>query len=183
MAFSAVILTEPADYNAVRDLLGVTASELPDETVDFLPYLPSSESIVKTRVTTYATILLTEDDTSYMLRAGTQLICAARLAMLRYAARMGDELLREQVLTESWQYRTGPDWQALADRYGREANKLLVRAETGSDFSEAAILTPGVPAGPTQYRRSNTTARDITEWLSQVLAPIVDPYEPRERLT
>jgi len=191
MAFTAAILTEPEDYSAIRDLLGVDSTDLPNDTVDLLPYLPAAESIVKARIATYATILGTENDTSYNLRAGTQLVCAARLAVLRYVPRTGDELLREQVLTESWQYRTGPDWQALADQYAKEANKLLVRVETGGDYGSAPIVSPGVAAGPTQYRRSTTlasnlqtgTPRSVSEWLSQVYAPVVDPYEPRERLT
>lgn len=176
MPYSPVILADD-DYPSVRDMLGTDATELPDATIELLPYLPAAETLVKGRVTTYATILAdTAADAYYQLKAGTVMLLASRLAALRYAVRQGDEVTREQVITESWQYRTGPEWQALAERYAKEALVMLTRAEVGPLYQNAAILTPGIQAGPTQYRRDVAGPRSQQEWLTQVLAPIVDCY-------
>lgn len=174
MPYSPVIL-EDADYPAIRDMLGTDATELPDATIELVPYLPAAETLVKSRVATYATVLAdTSADAYYQLKAGTAMLVAARLAMLRYAVRQGDEVTREQVLTESWQYRTGPEWQALGERYAKEALLLLSRVDGGAQYQNAARLAAGVQAGPTQYRRDVVGPRSQEEWLTQVLAPVVD---------
>jgi hypothetical protein len=174
MAYVPVLLA-PADYAAVRDMLGTDATELPNTTIELLPYLPTAEGVVKARVPTYATVLADDtQDAYYLLKSGTVALVAARLAAFRYAVRQGEEVTREQVLTESWQYRTGPEWQALADRYAAEGLRVLGRIDAGTQYQNAPILLPGVQAGPTQYRRDVAGPRSLEEWVTEVLAPVVD---------
>lgn len=174
MPYTAVILEE-ADYPAIRDMLGVSATELPDGTIELVPYLPAAEAKAKALVPTYATVLADDTkDAYYQLKGGTVALVAARLAALRYAVRQGDEVTREQVITESWQYRTGVEWVELAKRYAAEGLALLTRVAVGTVYQNVAILTAGVQAGPTQYRREVVGPRSLEEWVTEVVPPVAD---------
>ena len=84
-----------AEYDSIREVLGLTDTDLPDATIERTPFLASAEIAVKGRVPDYAAIVAAAGDDQTRLYAGIVYLTAAKLCeraknLYRPKERIGD---------------------------------------------------------------------------------------------
>lgn len=108
------ILTDPIEYDSIRELLGVEWEDIPNATIELTPYLPAAELSVKTLVSDWATRMADPDDS---VRLKTVVACRVAAALVsRMANRQrAKERLGEYTAGEiNWEARKA-ELAALAD--------------------------------------------------------------------
>lgn len=167
MAFVGAILSNAAsDYGAIRSLLGASAVELPDATIEQSPFLPTAEAIVKQGVTTYATIISAAGDNLHLLKAGAAALTAALLC-------------QEMQQDDSAGFRVGEyeetgnkiDWRAKAGELLAAAKRALGAISTRA-FTRRTLVAV---AGPT--RSGGNVPEELEQWVEKVVPRFVDWVE------
>ena len=84
-----------AEYDSIRDVLGLSAAELPSTVIERTPFLVSAEAAVKERVSNYAAIVAAAGDDQTRLYAGIVYLAAAKLCdraknLYRSREKLGD---------------------------------------------------------------------------------------------
>ena len=169
MAFTPDIISS-GDYGDIRLSIGLSATDttnVPDATIEARPYLQRVELLVKRQVTAWETLIDSGDseydaDRANLLRSGVVLATAGSLAALYFAARVGEEVSRTSVGPFATQYRTGPEWQTLAEDLAAAAARDLQEAESWSTVPERVTLISR--AGPTRKAATGEHTMTRTEW-------------------
>ena len=83
------------EYDSIRDVLGLSSTELPSATIERTPFLPSAEAVIKGRVTNYAAIAAVDDSNRVHLYGAIIYLAAALLCdrsknLFRPADKVGD---------------------------------------------------------------------------------------------
>lgn len=133
-----VLLEPPEDYDGIRKLLGVTETDLQDETIERVVFLAQAEFRVKDAVTTWATIDDTPDGLK-RLRITTMYVTAALIA--ESAARGG-------FIGLAGKMRTPDDWAKEAAFLWMRANELIgILAALGTDPLSSEFGVPMMVIG------------------------------------
>ena len=88
-------LLPAAEYDSIRDVLGLSVAELPSAVIERTPFLPSAEAAIKERVPDYAAIVAAAGDDQTRLHAAIVYLAAAKLCdraknLYRSREKLGD---------------------------------------------------------------------------------------------
>lgn len=165
MAFTPVILDEDGDYDIVRNVLGISSSEVTDAIIGEDPHLPAAEAMVKGAITDYAT--LTGDDATF-LRTGTVKLCAGFLCQRLL------KLEGESFKVGAFEERADKvDWKGRAETLIREAAWALAHITTRTFTRMTAVAV----AGPTRSGSRVPGADEIERWVERIIPRFVDWIE------
>ena len=178
MAYTPLIL-ESADYNGVRSLLGVTATEVSDDEIDLTPYLPYVEAQVAAAITGYASL---DGADAYYLIAGVQFWTAARLCHLlagkaaagTFAMKAGDLKLGPYAVGGAGSVIVKMDYRRKAEELGRQAAEALGSISTVTHPTPVPILL----AGPT--RSGSAVPESDVDWFNKIIPDVVEWSEDEE---
>lgn len=118
-------------YDAIRELLGVDAVELPSATIELPPYLPTAELRVRRAVVDWSARLGTPDDALQLQLAVMSLTAVALIPRLKNRLRSGERI---------GEWSAGSiDWDTLS-----------VQLQEQADAALGALLTPTDDAEPVE---------------------------------
>jgi hypothetical protein len=125
-------LVKPDDYDGVRNLLGVTVLDLPDETIEMLPFAPHAEILVKAEIVDWEDIPM--DDPRWMLlRLGTAYATAALIAE---SNAKGGFL----GLVRGEGSRSAADWDSIAKTFWSYFQRLVDQGE--DPYGQEMVIGP-----------------------------------------
>lgn len=161
MAYGPKVLTnQPADFDAIRALLGVSETTVPDATIEATPFLPAVESEVTAVIIDYATL---SGDNATRLKAGVQAYVAALLC--GHIERCEGSAFRIGQFEEK---AGSVDWKAKAVDLMRLAAGYLGAITTRTWSRRTAIAL----AGPS--RSGARVPSEMEQWIERITPRIVD---------
>jgi len=99
------------------------------------------------------------------------LVTASYLAAGWFAARVGEEVTRTGIGPYSTQYRTGPEWMALAAGLLAASARDIQEAESWSSTPERATLISA--AGPTRKAAAGEHTMTAQEWREYLIPDVL----------
>ena len=131
------LLLPSTEYDSIRELLGLTLTELAVTVIERLPFLPAAEAEVKRQVPTYAGIIAAAGDNRDCLYSAIVYLTAAKLCtrqlnLTRAGERIGD-------------FAAGQiDWEALRASLLAEATAQLRAISTITRAAPSSLIVAGV---------------------------------------
>jgi hypothetical protein len=173
MTYTPIILTTTGDYDEVRELLGVTSTQISDAVITSFPFLPTVEAEVAAAITDYATLT---GANSYRLKSGTAHWVASLLCLYiegLYANIQSDGGFAVGDYKEDGQkLLVKMDYRAQAESLARLAAEALGGITTRTWTRPALVVFAG------QTRRSDKgMPTDFDEWLEKIRPRIIDAIE------
>lgn len=178
-SYAPLILTGITDYDGIRALLGVAATDVSNDEIDLVPYLPYVEAQVTAVVTDYKT--LTGVDV-YYVKAGVQFWTAARLCQLLAGKAIAGTFAQSAggLRLGDYEERGGASAIVKMD-YRQKAEELAGQAaEALGSISTVTYPTPTpmLLAGPT--RSGSAVPSSDVDWFSKIIPDVVEWSEDNE---
>lgn len=163
-------ILDTADYDAVRNILGVGSQVVGDGVIESLNYLPIVEAEVKDAVPTWSDILSADDSDTTRLKLGVANWVAARLC-----AFLQRQESQDYKLADYTHRPTDVDWAQKAKDLVAEAASSLAKLTAVTAPRRMTLLKVD---GPTRSRTN--VPSDLESWEDRIQPDVIDWLEDEQ---